>query len=277
MGSELSMKLRNLLTLGNDPQYNIYDSEVSVHAEFFRLALNVFAKNILIGAEIGQYAVTLADQGILAGSKEPLLRETKVLKSFKNVINTHMDIDPTFDLEGQQLYDQAKLLAPCIFKYFAGYVLKFRGMKILYRCCRIHSRAHYYLLSDKVYDFEGSKQSKVSYLSAPMLVLNWLTVIFFFEDPIIIDLFMEALEADPNVEVVSIKNEMESKSLLRFTVIVKNLEVIGKPSEADMSSFFLEIRLQFFWKWFFKLKTFRLEHISRCEPEHLLRCKNILN
>jgi len=275
MGQDLSVKLRNLLALGNHSNYNIYDQEISTHGNFFRLALNIFAKNILIGAKIGRQAVTLADKGVVDASKEYMLKETNTFKSFKNVINTHMDADPTFDLEGHQLYDEAKLLAPCIFKYFGGYVSKFRGMKILYKWCRIHSRAHYYLLSDRVYDCEGSQQSKVSYLSAPMLILNWLSAIFYFENPVFINLFIKELEADPIVDIVSIKNEINSNSLVRITLIVKNLERIGKPSNAEMSSFFLEIRLQFYWKWFFRVQTFRLEHISRCEPEHLLKSRNI--
>jgi len=278
MGQDLSVKLRNLLALGNHSNYNIYDSEISTYGNFFRFALNVFAKNILVGVKIGRQAVTLADKEIVDASKESLLKETNTFKSFKNVINTHMDADPTFDLEGHQLYDEAKLLAPCIFKYFGGYVSKFRGMKILYKWCRVHSRAHYYLLSDRVYgvyDHEGSQQSKVSYLSAPMLILNWLSVIFYFENPLFINRFIKELEADPIVDIVSIKNEINTQSLVRITLIVKNLERIGKPSNAEMSSFFLEIRLQFYWKWFFRVQTFRLEHISRCEPEHLLKSRNI--
>jgi len=270
MGPELSNKLRNLLALGNHPDYNIYDPEVSEHGEFFRLALNVFGKNILVGADIGRRAVHLADKGFLAGLKVSSLKETNTHKSFMSIINRHMRADPSCSIEGYQLYDQAKLLAPCIFNYFGGYVSKFGEGKIIYKTCRIHSRAHYYLLSDNLFDCEGSDE-RVSYLSAPYLILNWLSAVFYFEDPFIIRDFLRYLQEDPIVEVVSIKNEMKSKSLIRVTVIVNKLEYIGKPPEAELSSFFLELRLQYLYMWYFRKQTFRLHQIAICEPEHLLR------
>jgi len=276
MGSELSNKLRNLLALGNHPDYNIYDPQVSVLGDFFRLALNVFARNILVGVEVGRHAIHLSDEGILVASKVSPLKETNTRKSFINVISTHVEADPCFDIEGYQLYDQAKLLAPCIFNYFGGYVRKFEEVKVIYKPCRMHSRAHYYLLSDKVYECEGS-QARVSYLSAPYLISSWLSAIFYFENYCIIRKFLNILQVDPIVEVVSIKDEMNSKSLIRVTVIVNNLEFIGKPPEAELSSFFLEIRLQYLSMWDFRKQVFRLRQIAVCEPDHLLRSQPIFN
>ena len=132
------------------------------------------------------------------------------------------------------------------------------------------------LLSDSQFDRDTFVSNEVSILSAPMLVCNWLSAIFYFEYPKDMNRFLDIIQKDSNMEIVSIKNEVKKRSLLRISLIISNLESMGKPCAAKMSSFFVELQLQFSWAWYLKHQTFRLGQIAKCEPEHLLQSQAIL-
>lgn len=276
MGPELSNKLRNLLALGNHPDYNIFTPELSDYGNMFSLAMNVFAKNVLLGEDIGRYSLVLADRNITYAEEVRKVKERDTFKSFKNLINRHTKLDPEFNLDGCELYDQAKMLSSCIYNYFSGYASKFQEGSIIFRPARMHSRPHYELLADEFFDSKKNGTERLSILSAPVLVCNWLSATFYFERPRDMMHLLEMLEKDSNVEVVSIKNEMNEKSLIRVSLIINNLENLGRPSEAVMSSFFIEFRLQYSWAWYYKHQTFRFCQMSKCEPEHLLKSQTIL-
>merc|ERR1719320_1579128 len=148
MGPEISIKLLNLLALGNHPSYNIYEADLSPHGDFFKGALNVFARNLLHGAKIGKDAIVLADRWIRDSSKIKSLKDINTLKNFKHVVEEERYHNPSFEIEGYELYDQAKLLSSCIFNYFSDYVAKV-DEKILFRPRRLHSRSFYEFLVDK--------------------------------------------------------------------------------------------------------------------------------
>jgi len=274
MGPELTNKLRSLIALGNHQDWSIYGPSLSEYGAVFNLAMNEFASNILIGAKIAKCANVLADQSLDAMAKLKSAREVNTKKTFKEVINTHQNANPSFEIEGYQLYEQAKLLSACIFKYFSEYVSNFKEGNVIFRPCRIHSRSHYEMLSDVKFDHKLSID--ISILSAPMLVSNWLSAIFYFEYPRDIIKFLELLHNDTNVEVVSIVNEVETNSCLTISLIISNLDSFGKPDDAKMFSFFLELQLKCSWEWYLKHQTFRLGQIARCEPQQLLQSQLIL-
>jgi len=276
MGVEFSPKLCNLLALGNNSMYSIFNTDVCAYGDFFKLAMNAFAKNVLVGADIGRFAIVISDQAVIKARRMRSVREFDTRKSFRNVLsNWDTRGDPQFDMEGYQLYDEAKLLAPCIFAYLRNYSSKFKGGNILFKPCRMHSRAYYEQVADRIFDKVCTQESQVSYLSSPLLVSNWLAAIVYFENALVIHDFVGALGMDPNIEIVSITNQMKTQSLITVKLILKNLDLLGKPSESTLSSFFVELRLLFFWSWYFKLQTFRLEQISVCDPEQLL-CSRIV-
>jgi len=269
MEPELTKKLKNLIALGNHPDWSVYRPHLSEYGAVFSLAMNEFASNILLGAKIAKCANVLADQSLEAVVMLKSAREVNTKKTFQDVINSHQKANPSFEIEGYQLYEQAKLLSACIFKYFSEYVTNFEEGNVIFRPGRIHSRSHYEMLSDIKYDRKWSVD--LSVLSAPMLVSNWLSANFYFEYPRDIIKFLELLHSDANVEVVSIVNEVETNSSLTISLIISNLDSFGKPDDAKMLSFFLELQLKFSWEWYLKHQTFRLGQIARCEPQQLLQ------
>jgi len=271
MEKVFSTKLLNLLALGNHSKYSIYNNDLSVQGDFFKLAMNVFAKNTLVGSRVGHAAVVISDQAILKSLQIRTVNEFNSYKTFRNLLQSwDKRGEAEYDMEGYQLYDEAKLLAPCIFSYLQNYSSMLKGRSILFKPCRMHSRSHYEMLCERIYDKALPNEPQVSFLSAPLLVSNWLTAVFYFDDPMAIHEFIDMLGEDPLIEIVTIEDQMNMQSLVKISLIVKNLELLGKPSDASMSSFFVEVRLQFYWSWYFKLQTFRLEQMSVCSPEQLL-------
>merc|ERR1719233_1109966 len=108
MGPEISVKLLNLLALGNHPSYNIYEIDLSPHGDFFKGALNVFAENLLHGVKIGKDSIILADREIRHSSKIISLEEVSTAKTFRDIFEEERQRDSSFDLEAHELYDQAK-------------------------------------------------------------------------------------------------------------------------------------------------------------------------
>jgi len=215
--------------------------------------------------------VVLSDQAILKSLKISTVNEVNSFKTFRNLFqNWEKRGEAEYDIEGYHLYDEAKLLAPCIFSYLQNYSYKLKGRNIFFKPCRMHERSHYEMLWERIYDRALPSEPQVSFLSAPLLISNWLTAVFYFDDPMVIHDFIDLLEEDPFIEIVTIEDKMNTQSLVKISLIVKNLGLLGKPSNAIMSSFFVEVRLQFFWSWYFKQQTSCLDQISACNPEQLI-------
>jgi len=238
--------------------------------------MNEFASNVLIGAKIARCAIVLSDQNLQHMCKLTSMKDINTKKTFQDLLNFHVKMNPSFDIDVCLLYDQAKLLSSCIFKYVSGYVSKFKEGNVIFRPCRIHSRAHYELLSDAFFRSKKPNSREVSILSAPVLIRNWLTGILYFEYPEDIVKFLNILDEDSNVEVTLIKSVMKENSLIRIALIINNLDRFERPPEAKMSSFFIELQVQFSWAWYLKHQTFRLEQIAKCDPKDILKSQKLL-